>query len=140
MSRKTYLISFIVLAFFCVPVVFHYVLVWMVAPLWSQWVYPLMMGPLNEVVLVFVAVLSAYTAAYLSVYYMFAALTFRLSDAFSERFRNPVRTAILAGVFSLSLLRVNHGAGLVEESEWANMWQMVEACWNLPPRLAEPEP
>jgi hypothetical protein len=126
-SRRVYVYSFMGLAFLFVPVLFHYFLVWMIAPclsqllliLWQDW---------NAVGLVFAGSVFVYVTFYMSVFHLIAQKTFAVTERLPPSEKAVLRLLILGGLFSCSFLRAIKGAGLVTESGIYTFWEALEGC------------
>ena len=138
MSRGAYVTSFMILAFTFVPVIFSLIIfpVSLVGPC-SYVAFIAIANSLVEVpkgewaVLALDAVDVAYLALYCGIFYLFAGLTYRISNEFEKSAGKIIlQILFLLAVFSCSFLRVIQGSTFVNWTGAYDFWGGCARFWQ----------
>ncbi len=120
MTRKAYLITFIVLAVIFVPVDIFYFMGNLIVPCCYLILGGLLAGLWDWGGIIFGGV---YIALYLGLFYLFARVSFNLiSRATNAKLRLALQILVLLAIFSCSFLRVIVNSGFRGNSGTYNFW------------------
>jgi hypothetical protein len=127
MARKVYISCVVAFGFLFVPALFHFGVVWMIAPSWAPLLELFFSQEWDGFTVFFGFVSVAYSGFYTILFYLFGRYTYMVFTRFTESNRFWLQVLVLGAFFSLSFPKILFGYGLVERTERVNTWDCLIA-------------